>query len=110
MWTSSALAHFLHDRTRDVIARQQLGRTSRALVALSIAPALLFIGSCLASIILGDLLEQETTALAIHENTTFAPHAFGDENSAHTRRPHHSRRVELNELHVLKGGAGVIRK
>ena len=36
---AAAFPHFAHDAARHVIARQQLGRTARVLVALGIAPA-----------------------------------------------------------------------
>ena len=42
------------------------------------------------------------------QHAAFAAHALGDENAAHARRPDHARRMELDELHVLQRGAGVI--
>src|SRR5205814_9746069 len=38
-----ALAHFLDNGARNVIACQQLGRTTRILVALGVAPSLFFV-------------------------------------------------------------------
>src|SRR5215208_838820 len=105
---ASAFANFLDDRTGNVITRQQLGRTARILVALRVAPALFLAVGRLSLVVLGDVVEHETTPLLIDENAAFAADAFGYQNSAHTRRPYHPGRVELHELHVLQHGAGIV--
>ena len=57
---------------------------------------------------LRDVVEHEAAALAVGEDSAFAAHAFGDEDAAHARRPHHPGRVELDELHVDQLGPGLI--
>jgi len=100
--------HFFHDGARDVIAREQFGRTARVLVALSVAPAFLFVVSGLISVILRDVVEHESAALAIHQDPALSAHTFGHEDSPHAWRPDHSRRMELNEFHVLERSSSVI--
>src|SRR6267143_3292188 len=101
-------SHLFHDCARDVIAGEQFRRTARVLVALSVAPAFLFVVSGLTAVVRRDVVEHEAASLAVHEDPPFAPHPLGDEDSAHTRRPDHSRRMELNELHVLERGTSVV--
>ena len=110
MRAAAPLAHLLHDAPRDVIAREQLGRTARVLVALRVAPAFLLVVGGLVAVVLGDVVEHEATAFAVHEDPALAAHAFGDEDSAHARRPDHSCRMELHELHVLERRARVVRE
>src|SRR3954464_12450668 len=105
-----AFAHFFHDRARDVIPGEQLGRATRILVALGVSPAFFFVVRSLVSIVLGNVGEYESATFLVDENPAFAAHAFSDQNTAHTRWPHHSRRVELNEFHVLQSGARIVRK
>ena len=52
------------------------------------------------AIIFRDRIEHETLAFLVREDPAFAAHAFGHENSAHARRPNHSGRMKLYELHV----------
>ena len=99
--TAPALAHLLHDRACDVIASQQLGRTTRVLVSLSVAPAFFLVVGRLIPVVLRDVVEHESPTLAIHQYSALAANALRDENATHTRGPHHSGRMELHELHVL---------
>ncbi len=94
------LFDFADDAAGDVIASEQFGRTPRASVALSVAPAFFGIVGGLAAIVFGNLVEHETASFFIYEDAAFAPHAFGYEYAANARRPDHSRRMELNELHI----------
>src|SRR5690349_18709659 len=79
-------------------------------MSLGIAPALLFIVGGLLSIIFRDRLEHETFAFLVHQDPTFSANSFRHENSHHTRRPHHSGRMKLNELHIDEFGSGLVRK
>src|ERR1700757_3816468 len=62
------------------------------------------------AIIFRDRLEHETFALLIRQNAAFAPHAFGDQDSHHTRRPDHSGGMKLNEFHVDEFRTGLVRE
>ena len=101
---------FAVDAARDVIARQQLGRTPGGLVALRVAPALFRIRRGLRLVVVGDVVEHEAAAFAVLQHAAFAAHAFGDEDALHARRPDHPGRMELDELHVDQLGAGAIRQ
>src|SRR5205085_5252525 len=85
--TAPALAHLLHDRACDVIASQQLGRTTRVLVSLSVAPAFFLVVGRLIPVVLRDVVEHESPALAIHQYSALAANALRDENATHTRGP-----------------------
>src|SRR6202022_660123 len=98
--TSPALFDLANDAARDVIARQQLRWTPRIFVALTITPAFLFIVRGLGAIIFRDLIKHEAAALFVGENSAFAAHAFGHQNSHDTRWPDHSGGMKLNEFHV----------
>ena len=98
------------DAARDVIARQQLGRTPRALVALRVAPALFRIRRRLRLVVVGDVVEHEAAAFAVLQHAAFAAHALGDEDALDARRPDHPGRMELDELHVDELGAGAKRQ
>ena len=104
----AAFLDFADDAAADVVARQQLGRAACRLIALRIAPAFFLVARGLRSIGAGDVVEHEAPALRVFQHATLAAHAFGDENSANARRPHHPRRVKLHELHVDQFGAGLI--
>ena len=54
-----------HDAAADVVARQQLRRPPRRLVALRVAPALLFVVRGLRAIVVRDVVEHEPAALAV---------------------------------------------
>src|SRR5213076_237729 len=92
------------------IARQELRRSARVLVALNVAPSLFFVVRRLTAIVLGNVVEHEASSFAIHEYSALAPHTFRHENPSHTRRPYHSCRMELHEFHVLKRGTSAIRE
>ena len=62
------------------------------------------------AVVLGDVVEHEPAAFAVAEHAALAAHALGDEQAPYARRPHHARRVELDELHVLQRRAGVVGK
>src|SRR6476646_978879 len=106
---AAPLAHLAHDAARHVISGEQLGRAAGVLVALRVAPSLLFVVGRLTSIVLGNLIEHEAAVVAIEEHAPFAAHAFGHEQPAHARRPDHPRWMELHELHVHQFGAGIVR-
>src|SRR6185503_8162219 len=59
-------------------------------------------------VVVRNVVEHEPASLAVLEDASFAAHAFGDENPAHTRRPDHPGRMELDELHVDELGAGAV--
>ena len=92
----------------DVIACQELRGPIGGLVSLTIAPAFLGILGGLIAIRLGDIVVHELLTLAVEQSATLAADAFGDQNSLHARRPDHAGGMELDELHVLQFGAGVI--
>ena len=96
------------DAAGDVVAGQQLGRTPRGLVALRVAPALLGIRGGLRLVVVGDVVEHESTALGVLQHAAFAAHALGDEDALDARRPDHPGGMELDELHVDQLGAGAI--
>ena len=99
-----------HDAARDVVARQELRRTPRVLVALGITPAFVGIVGCLILVVVGNVVEHEAAAFAIAQHAAFAANAFRHQDALDARRPDHSRRVELDELHVHQLGAGAIRQ
>src|SRR6185369_3417821 len=107
---ASPALHFAVDAARDVIPRQQLRRTAGVLVALGVAPALLGVGSCLRFVVVGDVVEHESTAFTVLQNAALASNTFGDEKPPDAGRPDHPRRMELDELHVDQLRAGAIRK
>jgi hypothetical protein len=92
----------------DVVSRQQLGRTSRILVALCIAPALFFCICSLLFVEVGDVVEHESAAFVVSQYTAFATHTLCYEDAANADRPNHASRMKLNELHVLEFGPGAI--
>src|SRR5262249_38591400 len=102
---AASLLDFPHDAASHVIAGEQLRRPSRVLVPLGIPPALLRVVRRLSAIVLRDIVEHETAALAVPKHAPFAAYPFGDEDPLHARRPDHSGRVELHELHVDELGA-----
>ena len=108
MRAAAALAHLATDAARDVVARQQLGRTARALVALGVAPALLLVVGGLAAVVLGNVREHEALVLVVEEDAAFAANALGDEDSLHAGRPDHPGGMELDELHVDQGRARAV--
>ena len=110
MRTAAARLDFAIDAARDVIAREQFGRTARVLVALRVAPAFFFGVGGLRFVEVGNVVEHEAAAFAVAQNAAFAAHAFGDQDAAHADRPHHAGRMELHELHVHQFGAGAIRE
>ena len=96
------------DAAGDVIAGEQLGRTPGALVALGVAPALLGIGGGLRLVVVGNVVEHESTALGVLQHAAFAAHALGDQDALDAGRPDHPGGMELDELHVDELGAGSI--
>src|SRR6185437_14506323 len=105
---AAAGAHLAPDAAGDVVAGQELGRAARVLVALGVAPALLGVVGGRAAVVLGHIIEHEALALAVLEDAALAAHAFGDEDAFHTGRPDHAGGMELDELHVEHGGAGIV--
>ena len=110
MRAAAAGLDLAHDAARDVVARQELGRTARVLVPLRVAPALFLVVGGLVPVRLGDVVEHEAAPFLVAEDAPFAAHAFGDEDALHARRPDHAGRMELDELHVHQLGAGVVRQ
>ena len=108
MRAAAARLHFAIDAAGDVIARQQLRRTPRVLVALRVAPAFFFVVGGLRFVKVRDVVEHEAAALAVAQHAAFAAHALGHQDAAHAERPHHARGMELDELHVEQFGARVI--
>src|SRR4030095_5595927 len=100
--------HFSHDASGDVIASQQLGWSSRALVSLRVAPTFFFIVGGLTLVVVWDLLKHESFLHAIQKNAAFAANALSDQNASYARRPHHTGRMELNKFHINQLCAGVI--
>src|SRR6185437_6893881 len=90
--------------------REQLRRTTCALVALRVTPAFLLVIRGLAAIVLRNVVEHEATSFVVHKNAALATNPLRHENSAHTRRPHHTRGMKLHELHVLKRSACIVRE
>jgi hypothetical protein len=108
MRAATPITDFAHDAARDVVAGEQLGRATRGLVALRVAPALLFAVGCLCPVVFRDVVEHKTTAIFVTQHTAFSPHAFRHQNAAHTGRPHHAGRMELHEFHVHQLGTGMV--
>ena len=106
--TPPPFAHLAQDAAGDVVAGQQLGRTARVLVALGVAPPLLVGVGGLAPVVLRDVVEHEAAAVAVPEHAALAPHALRHQDAPHARRPDHAGGMELDELHVLQRGAGVV--
>ena len=108
MRATSPFADLADDAAGDVVARQQLGRPARALVALCVAKALFFVVGGLVLVCVRDVVEEEAAALAVQQDASFAANALGDEDALDGGRPDHPCRVELDELHVHQLGARVI--
>ena len=102
--------HLAHDAARDVVACEQLGRPARVRVSLRVPEALVFVVRGLRAIQVGDVVEHEATPRAVLQHAPFAADGFRHEEAADARRPHHARRMELDELHVHQFGAGVVRE
>src|SRR5262249_940604 len=66
------------DTAGDVIAGEQLGRSASIPVALRVAPSLFFRVRRLFLVKIRDVVEHESTAFTVAQNTPFAAHAFGD--------------------------------
>ena len=47
-------------------------------------------------------------AVFVAQYAAFATHGFGHQNSLHARRPDHSGRMKLDELHIHQFGASII--
>src|SRR5262249_23609713 len=107
---AAAFFDLADDAAAHVIAGEELGRTPRALVALRVAPAFVFAVGGLGAIVLGNVVEHEAAAFTVLQHAALATHAFGDENAADARRPDHSGRMELDELHVHQLRAGIVRE
>ena len=93
------------DGAGHLVAGQQLGRTPVVVGVGVPAVALLGRGGVLLLEHVRDVVEHEPLALGVREDAAVAAHRLGDEDPLHRRRPHHARRVELQELHVDQRGA-----
>src|SRR3972149_7410877 len=87
-----------------------LPRTAGALVALGVPPTLLFVVGGLALVEFGNVVEHEPEAQVVAKDPALAANTLGHQDAAHARRPDHSRRVELEVLHVDEIGARVVRE
>ena len=105
---AAPLAHFPEDTSGDVVPGEQLGWAPRRLVPLRVAPALLLVVGGLVSIVLRDVVEHEALPVPVEQDAAFAAHALRHQNPAHARRPDHAGRMELDELHVLERGTGMV--
>ena len=86
--------------TGHFVARQQLRWPASRRVVVVPAVALLFGVGRLGAEHLGDVVEHEALAFGVAQHATVTAHRLGDEDALDRRRPHHARRVELDELHV----------
>ena len=93
-------ADLAHDAARDVVAGQEIRGPPGVAVALRVAESLLLAVRRLGAVVLGDVVEHEPPAVLVAEDSAFAADAFGHEDALHAQRPHHARRMELDELHV----------
>src|SRR5438045_737089 len=64
---ATPLTYFPHDASRDVIARQELRRPARILVALNVSPSLFFVVRRLTAIVLRNVVEHEASSFAIND-------------------------------------------
>jgi hypothetical protein len=108
--TSAPGFHLAHDAAGHVIAREELGRTPRVLVALRVAPAFFSICRRLWFVVVRDVVEHEAAALAVFQHAALTAHTFSHEDALDARRPHHPGRMELDEFHVDQFRAGAIRE
>src|SRR5205823_13459317 len=94
----------------DVLAGEQPRGPSRALVALRVPPALVLVGGGLATVVLGDVVEEEAAALLVQQTPAFAAHSLGDKDPLHAGGPDHAGGMELDEFHVHQLRAGIVRE
>src|SRR5947207_1559663 len=83
-----------------MIAGQKFWRPPRIFTALTITPTFFFVVRSLSAIVFRNRIEHKTATLLICQDPAFAAHAFGHQNSHHTRRPNHAGGMKLHELHV----------
>src|SRR5262249_48985860 len=105
---AAALADLAEDAAGDVVAGQQLGGAVGVPVALAVAPALLGVLRRLVAVRLRGVAVPSILALAVEQDAALAADALGDQDALDAGRPDHPCRVELDELHVLKFGPGVV--
>src|SRR5437870_2020579 len=91
-----------------MVAGQQLWRPIGVSVSLAIAPALFGVLGGLIAIRFGNVVEHEALALVVDKDPSLAANAFCYQDTPDAGRPNHAGRVELDELHVLQLGAGVV--
>src|ERR1041385_4860709 len=91
-----------------MVAREQLRRPPRVFVALRVLPTLFRSVGRLRFVVVRNVVEHESLAITILQYAAFAADAFSHEQATDTRRPDHSRRMKLHQLHVLQCGTGVI--
>ena len=94
------------DRARDLVPGQQL--RGAAVVRLVVVPAVgLLLGlRVLRAEDVGDVAEHEPLALGVLQHPAVTADRLGDQDPLDARRPDHSGRVELDELHVHQRRAG----
>ena len=108
MRTPAPRLHFAIDAASHVIARQQLRRTPRTLVALRIAPAFFFVIGGRAAVVLRNIVEHEALAVFVAQHAAFAADAFRHQNALDAGRPHHPRGMELHEFHVEQRSSRIV--
>ena len=106
MGRSAPGLHLGVDRACHLVTGQQLGW---ALVVLGVgvpAVALVLGLGVLPAEHRRHVVEHEPLALGVAQHATVTAHRLGDEDALDRKRPHHARRVELDELHVQQRRAG----
>ena len=105
---SPALFDLPDDAASHVISREKFRGSAGVAVSGHVAPPLLGRIRGLVHVERGNVVVHETAALRILERAALSSHALGDEDAADAGRPHHTRRVELNELHVDQLRPGLV--
>src|SRR5262245_18797149 len=108
MRTAAAFPNLADDAPGDVIARQSFRRPVHILVTLLVPPAFFGIFRGLVSVVIGDVVEHKALSFAVLQYSTLAANTFGNQDSANARRPDHSGRVKLDELHIDQLGSRMI--
>jgi hypothetical protein len=91
------------DGPRHLVTGEQLGRPLVGVRVGVPAVALLLGLGVLAAEDVGHVVEHEALALGVLQHAAVSAHRLGDEDALDRGRPHHARRVELDELHVDEG-------
>ena len=100
MRASPALLDLPDDTAGHVIPCEKLGGSAGVAVSRHVAPPLLGRIRGLVDIERRNVVVHETAALGVRERAALSSHTLGHQDASHARWPHHTRRVELDELHV----------